>query len=242
MDHSIGPSFSALLRRPRPLRRQFWLSPGATIDDAGFFGPDSVAWRLHSDTSFAIGGYRALLIEALHPLTIAAVQQHSHLLDDPWRRLWRTSQYVFDVTFGDRATALAAAERVRVIHRMVRGRDPVTGRDYSAEDPALLLWVHAALADSILVAFDQYGAGLTPAQADRYVAEMVTAAQLVGIPSDLAPQDVAQLRSFLAEVPLLMTPGAARVRELVLHPPYRERGARSQVSSERPCSPSSPRR
>lgn len=219
MYRPMGPSFSALLRRPRPLRRGFWLSPGATTHDAGFFGPGSVTWRLHSDVSFAVGGYRALLVEALHPLAIAAVEQHGRLLDDPWRRLWRTSRYVFDVTFGDRATALAAAGRVRAVHRAVRGTDPVTGLDYRAEDPGLLLWVHAVLVDSVLVAFDHYAAGLPRARADRYVAEMVVAAELVGIPADLAPRTVAEVRAFLAGVPLRMTPGAARVRGLVLRPP-----------------------
>jgi len=219
MDGASWPPFSALLRRPRPPRRQLWLSPGATIDDAGFFGPGSVAWRLHSDVSFALGGYRALLVEALHPLAIAAVQQHGRLLDDPWQRLWRTSQYVFDVTFGDRATAMAAAGRVRAVHRAVRGTDPVTGLDYRADDPALLLWVHAVLVDSVLVAFDRYAAGLPRARADRYVAEMVTAAELVGIPADLAPRSVAEVRGYLATVPLRLTPGAARVRGLVLDPP-----------------------
>jgi uncharacterized protein (DUF2236 family) len=219
IDGATWPAFSALLRQPRPLRRQFWLSPGATVDDAGFFGPDSMAWRLHADVSFAVGGYRALLVEALHPLAIVAVEQHSRLLDDPWQRLWRTSRYVFDVTFGDRATALAAAGRVRAIHRAVRGTDPVTGLDYRADDPALLLWVHAVLVDSVLVAFDRYGAGLPPARADQYVAEMVTAAELVGIPADVTPRDAAGLRDYLAGVPLRLTPGAERVRGLVLDPP-----------------------
>ncbi len=48
---------------------------------------------------------------------------------------------------------------------------------------------------------------------------LAAAAQLVGIPADFAPRDVAGLRALLAEMPLLLTPGAARVRELVLHPP-----------------------
>jgi len=87
MDRSAGPSLAALLRWPRPPGRLFWLSSGATIEDAGFFGLDSVAWRLHADTSFAIGGYRTLPIEALHPLAIAAVEQHSRILGGPWRRL-----------------------------------------------------------------------------------------------------------------------------------------------------------
>ncbi len=47
---------------------------------------------------------------------------------------------------------------------------------------------------------------------------MVTAAELVGIPSEVVPRHVDEVRSFLGEVPLRMTPGAERVRGLVLIP------------------------
>jgi uncharacterized protein (DUF2236 family) len=35
--------------------------------DAGLFGPDSVAWRLHADPSMLVGAMRALLVQALEP-------------------------------------------------------------------------------------------------------------------------------------------------------------------------------
>jgi uncharacterized protein (DUF2236 family) len=47
----------------------------------------------------------------------------------------------------------------------------------------------------------------------------VKAGELVGIPTDIAPRSVAELQAYLAGVPLLLTPGARRVRELALHPP-----------------------
>ena len=41
-----------------------------------------------------------------------------------------------------------------------------------ANDPDLLLWIHAVEVDSFLLAYRTYAAGLSRADADRYVAEM----------------------------------------------------------------------
>ena len=116
--------------------------------DDGFFGPGSVAWRVSTDLASPVAGLRSLLIQALHPLAMAGVDQHSDWRRDPVGRLAATSAYVATVNFGERAAAQQAAARVRRIHEHVQGTDPVTGRPYAAGDPALLLWVHAALVDS----------------------------------------------------------------------------------------------
>ena len=64
------------------------------------------------------------------------------------------------ISFGERAAAERAAARVRRIHEHVTGTDPVTGRPYAAGDPALLLWVHAALVDSAIAARQAFGTPL----------------------------------------------------------------------------------
>jgi uncharacterized protein (DUF2236 family) len=79
---------------------------------------------------------------------------------------------------------------VRCIHDHVRGTDAVTGRPYAAGDPALLLWVHGTLVDSVLAAGNLVGTPLSAADSNRYVAEMVTAAELIGVPRRLAPSNV----------------------------------------------------
>ena len=120
--------------------------------DDGFFGPASVTWRVSADLASPVAGLRSLLMQALHPLAMAGVDQHSGWRRDPVGRLAATSAYLATVTFGERAAAVQAAARVRRIHEHVRGVDPVTGRPYAAGDPALLLWVHAALVHSVLAA------------------------------------------------------------------------------------------
>ena len=178
----------------------FAASVPADPADDGFFGPGSVTWRVHADLSAPVSGLRALLLQALHPLAMAGVNQHSQWREDPGGRFASTSAYVLATTYGERATARAAADRVRKIHERVRGTDPVTGQPYEAGDPALLLWVHAGLVDSGLAAAERYGLSLTPAEQDQYVAEMTTAAELVGIPAGLAPASVDDLNGYFAAV------------------------------------------
>ena len=189
--------------------------------DDGFFGPASVTWRVSGDLSAPVAGLRSLLMQALHPLAMAGVDQHSDWRRDPVGRLAATSVYTTTVTYGDRAGAGRVAARVRAIHEHVRGVDTVTGRPYAAGDPALLLWVHAALVDSALVACALFGAALTEADADAHVREMTIAAELLGVPHELVPASVAGLQRYLEEVrpELRLTPAAAESMGYLLDPP-----------------------
>ncbi len=101
--------------------------PADPADD-GLFGPGSVTWRVHADLSAPVSGLRSLLLQALHPLAMAGVDQHSRWRDDPGARFASTSAYVLTTTDGDRAAARAAADRVRKIHGQVTGTGPVSGQ------------------------------------------------------------------------------------------------------------------
>ncbi len=189
--------------------------------DDGFFGPASVTWRVSTDLASPMAGLRALLLQALHPLAMAGVDQHSAWRQDPVGRLAATSAYLATVTFGDRAAAERAAARVRRIHDHVRGVDPVTGRPYAAGDPVLLLGVHAALVDSGLAVGRLLGTPLSPEDGDRYVAEMMVAAELVGVPAALVPASVAELDRYISSVQpeLRCTPAAGESMAYLLDPP-----------------------
>ncbi len=181
--------------------------------DDGLFGPGSVAWRVSTDLASPIAALRSLLMQALHPLAMAGVDQHSGWRRDPVGRLAATSAYLSTISFGERAAAERAAAEVRRIHEHVHGVDPVTGRPYAATDPALLLWVHAALVESGVAAGRLFGTPLSPQDGDRYVAEMVVAAELVGVPRHLVPANLAELGRYIASVrPELRCTPAARDR------------------------------
>src|SRR5256886_11716444 len=144
-----------------PLGRAYEVSVPERPADGGLYGPRSIVWRVHRDRSFPLAGMRSLMLQALHPLAMAGVAQHSTWRQDPFGRLAATSSYLLTTTYGDTASALAAAAWVRRIHVHVRGTDPETGLAYSAEDPALLLWVHAGMVDSVITVAQRYGRPLT---------------------------------------------------------------------------------
>ena len=194
--------------------------PEDAVDD-GLFGPASVAWQVSADLASPVAGLRALLMQALHPLAMAGVDQHSGWRRDPVGRLAATSAYLATITFGTRAAAAAAAARVRRVHDHVRGVDAITGRLYAAGDPALLLWVHAALVQSSLAAGQAFGTPLSAEDSDRYVAEMMVAAELVGVPRPLIHASVAQLDRYVASVrpELRCTPAARESMAYLLDPP-----------------------
>jgi uncharacterized protein (DUF2236 family) len=194
----------------------------AEEDRLGFFGPDSVTWRVHADPSFSVGGLRALLLQALHPVAMDGVARFSKgFTDEPWPRLIRTATYVDTLTFGTRTEAVRAVARVRGIHRRLGGTEQTTGRSYRVDDPDLLLWVHCCEVDSLLSVARRAGLRLTDDDADRYVAEQVTAAWLVGIDPDDVPSSVAELADYFERMrpELALTRAARDAYRLVVLPP-----------------------
>ncbi|MGH2767167.1 MAG: oxygenase MpaB family protein, partial [Actinomycetota bacterium] len=124
---------------------------GRATTDQGLFGPESLSWRVHRETTVLFGGARALLMHAAHPLVIAGARESGFYDRNPWRRLERTLALTYALTFGTRTEALWAADRINEVHRAVHGIDRATGKPYDALDPDLLLWVHACLVDSALL-------------------------------------------------------------------------------------------
>ncbi|MFG1928250.1 oxygenase MpaB family protein [Cryptosporangium sp. NPDC048952] len=179
------------------------------ISDLGLYGPESVTWRIHADPSFAVGGLRALLLQALHPVAMAGVAANSQYRDDPWTRLQRTAEYVAVTTFGTSADAEDVAARVRKLHRRLTAVDPDSGKVYPVDDPSLLRWVHCCEVDSFLYAARRGGLRLSDAEADRYVAEQVRQARLIGV-TDEVPRSAADLAAYFDDVrPVLRATGPA---------------------------------
>jgi uncharacterized protein (DUF2236 family) len=192
-------------------------------NDLGYFGPDSVSWRVHREVTVLFGGARALLMQAAHPLVVAGANQTGMYERDPWKRLQRTLILTYTVTFGSKEEADAAAEKINLVHTRINGIDPVTQKRYDALDPVLLLYVHACLVDSALL-FEELTVGaLDDAGRERFHREQMLAAEMMLIPRDLIPPTVPALRAWLADFEdrgeLMVTEGARRVYELFLDPP-----------------------
>ncbi len=184
------------------------------------FSHDDPICLVHGDASMFVGGIRALLLQSLHPLAMAAVDQHSGYRGDPWGRLQRTSTFLAETTFGTIEDADRAVRVVRAVHTRLTGTAP-DGRPYAASDPHLLRWVHVAEVDSFLRAHDRYGAtSLDAARRDEYVAQTAVVARALGATD--VPETVAELRAVLADYrpELASTPEARRAARFILvHPP-----------------------
>jgi len=212
----IGASiFERVAGSEGPKRRDVINAPGER-----WFADGRPIRRVHGDSSMFVGGIRALLLQSLHPLAMAAVAAHSGYRGDPWGRLQRTSYFLAVTTFGRTGDALATIERVKAIHEKVTGTAP-DGRPYAASDPHLLTWVHIAEADSFLRAHRQYGAQpLDQAGRDGYVADMARIAVALGVPDP--PRTEAELSDRISQyrAELRGTPQArAAARFLLLNPP-----------------------
>ena len=191
-------------------------------DAAGLFGPDSAAWLVDRELVVLAGGSCALLLQAAHPVVAAGVAEHSTYATDPWGRLMRTLGSSFDVVFGTRSRAEATIARVNAIHASVRGRLPTDGTPYSALDPEALLWVHATLIDTALRVYARFVRPLSRAQEQAYHDEAGVVAGLLGVPADLVPPTVAELRAWMdtmiADGRVVVTPTAREIARTVLYP------------------------
>ncbi|WP_228474124.1 oxygenase MpaB family protein, partial [Streptomyces calidiresistens] len=209
------------------------LPPLGPLPAVGLFGPDTVSWRVHADPAMGLAGLRALLLQALHPLAMAGVSRHSTYREDPWGRLYRTAFFIGAVTYGTGPEAREVIDRVRRVHTTVHGTDPETGLPYHAADPDLLVWVHTSEVSSFLEVTTRAGLRLTPAEADRYLAEQAGVARLVGVPEGHPlPEDTAALERYLEDMrsggTLRAGPAALEAARFAFAPPLpgAARGAR----------------
>lgn len=164
--------------------------------DYGLFGPDSVTWRVHLEPVLWVAGFRALLLQSLHPRVMRGTYQNSALFDPrkAWSRFQRTVEFVGVRTFGTTAAVEAAAARVRRLHASLRGYDPVTGATFRIDEPSGLLWVHSTEIDSYADIASRAGI-IDDQEVDQYFAESVRAARVVGLPA--APASRIEMRTYI---------------------------------------------
>jgi uncharacterized protein (DUF2236 family) len=171
------------------------------------------------------------LLQVAHPLVAAGVADHSSYERDVWRRLLRTLRALYLITYGSRAEADRAAEAVRAAHARVRGTTQVQlgvfpmGTEYSADDPELMLWVHATLVHASLSSYQRFEGVLSGEQQERYCREMALVARLFGTPAHVVPATLADLREYFSTQldghRITVTEPAREVARVILKSPLR---------------------
>jgi uncharacterized protein (DUF2236 family) len=207
---------------------------GGPAEDAthGLFGPRSVTWRLHADPLLGVAALSALTLRCLLPAGVAGVLATTRDGDEPWDRLARTLRYVGVTTFGDTVEAFMAAARARSVHAQVEG--VADGGRFRGDDPDVLLWMHCCQTSSFLEIVRRGGLPLSPEEQDRYVAEQVRLAALLGLDPETVPTERTGLAEYLRRMRprLSPTPAARRFVAAVVNPPLP--GVMSMLNPSRP--------
>jgi uncharacterized protein (DUF2236 family) len=194
---------------------------------SGYFDDTSPLRELVGHRLTGLSGPRALLMMAAHPLAFAGFFAHTGALADPYARLERTARVLDAIAFGTRAEADRLTRRVRQIHGRVRGTlDAPAGRfpagtPYRADDPELLLWILAALADSGMVVFGKYVGRL---DRDALWRDYRVVGERFGLAGDEMPATATELDAYLRAMldggDLCVTEPARRLAvDIVLRPP-----------------------
>ena len=170
-------------------------------EDYGFFGPESVTWKVWSyPTSIVLGFLRAVVIEELDPFLVASVEQSGQVKARPRLRYDRTMQYFATVKFGDAASVLRAADVLMKIHTRAVGVEPLTGRTFDANDPDSQLWIHLTAWHSILYTYEVFGRGkLTADEEAQYWEECALAAEFQTIDPADVPRTREGIRRYFAD-------------------------------------------
>jgi len=223
LQNALGTRFRRIIT-DSPDGMPPWLEQVAEGDDAGLFAPTDAPWIVHGDLATLIGGIRALLVQALHPGSLAGVAQHSRYEQDPLGRLAGTTKWLTITTFGSCSAIENEASRVNRMHARVQG-EYVDGagmpKSYQAADPKLLLWVHVAFTDSFLATHQMYGHTPIPGGADAYVklwAKSVVPLGLTDVPmSNGALQEL--IDGLIADQTLTVTSITKQVIRFIQKPP-----------------------
>ncbi len=167
------------------------------IGDPGYFGPNSMMWKINKEITVLFGGARALLMHAAHPLIAAGARQTSFYQRDPWKRLIRTLSLQNSVTFGTKIEADESATRINRLHEVINGEDPITGGYYDALDHEQLLWVHACLQLSSIYFYEKTVKKLSEDEKNLYHKENMLAAKLVLVDIEKMPQTHQDLKKWV---------------------------------------------
>ena len=194
--------------------------------------PDTVSRRINAERIVLLGWSRAILLQLAHPLIAAGVSEHSTFRGGPLAaasRLHHTVRAMLALTFGDDIGREHALEGIRAIHRRVHGRLAVgagrfpAGTPYSAEDPDLLLWVHATLLDSIPRIYELIVAPLTRLERDAYCEQAAPVAVALGARDTDVPRTWGALTAYVdamyASGSIAVGDQAREVAAAVLAPP-----------------------
>lgn len=198
--------------------------------EEGFFGPESMTWKIYREPGIVLGGLRALFLQIAHPAVAEGVHLFSNFHEEYLYRAHRTFTSMASFYYGNTEQALKTARRLFKMHSMIRGqverriRGHLTKVSFCAKDPELLTWVLATLVETSIEMYEKMHRPLSQSEAEQFFEESKIIATLMGIPLDLYPKNLDAFYNYYYEMiegdQLHVGPTTLALSKIILHPPY----------------------
>ena len=165
-----------------------------------------VSRRINAERLLVLAWVRAILLQLAHPLIAAGIADHSTFRGSTlaaFARFRHTVNAMIALTFGRDSERDAAVHAIRAIHRRVHGTlaqscGPFSaGTPYSAEDAALLVWVHATLIESMVLVYEELVGCLSAAERDTYCGDAADLAVALGASNRDVPRTWNEVRAYM---------------------------------------------
>lgn len=157
--------------------------------------PDALTLRCGGDIRMALMSGRLFVLQVAHPAVGAGVWQHSAFREDPWKRLREIRASGRRFLYSGPAAARAEGERLRALHRDIKGTDD-QGRRYHALNPATYGWVHAVFLDTTFALHELFAEPLTRDQQQQLFAEWREGGLFFGLRDSDLPRTLDEYRAF----------------------------------------------
>jgi|GEM_PF-276423 len=163
--------------------------------DEGFFGPDSILWKVNRESCVLLGAGSATLLQLAHPYIAQAFQRDPSLQKDLLARFNRTFSFVFSMVFGDLEQATKSAKNVYKLQTKLEEIDKVSDTEYVDA----LFWVSLTYFHSSMQIYQWFFGRLSSEEKNRYYQEYRKLNALCGIPEDFGPSNWEALQIYFQE-------------------------------------------
>lgn len=199
------------------------LAEAPRIDD-GYFGPDSISWKVYDNVLVAgMGALSGLFISVLDPDGAYGVGQHTTYHYDTLGRIRRSLLFFAGAVYGDSATADKVGRDLFRKHSRVNGVVPSTGESFRANHVETLKFTYVVGWPHLWRAYKAFGdPNATEDDERQFYAEQHRVAELLGIPSGELPRTPEEVEAWVqhAEKNLMaFTRPAQELTDFLTKPP-----------------------
>ena len=150
--------------------------------------------RINNEPALFLLAGRALVLQLAHPAVAHGVEDHSDFRTNPFKRLRGTAWAMLSIVNGSDSLAAGVGGRIHRIH------EHVVGPGYAANQVENLLWVHATLVDSALLAYTTFVGPLSPSEVQDFYRDSKLVSEPLGLPAAAQPREYGDFRAYFDEM------------------------------------------